>query len=329
MSARAGVGGWPSIPRYVASIAPTAASLINPPWSQSRPVESESEHLLGGIPNPGLLEVRAADLEFDPSSFTSNVAADLPLRPLLPPTPEEFSQHHAAAWPPYTQPSNSRVYQDSQLQNPSPAVGEFTWGQKALMYIGDYDSPKCGSELAKGMMEELAKGMTEFDCTKSSSVVDPRKGGEDASWKKYQDEIFVTIKDIGTNNMVFLLSNKSQRSGMQLSQALFVPPAWLDRIEAERYTKREALHLRKITLSMAALEGTCGWLLLANPPPLNKPKIEVFGVGKNGMKHKIERGCIKPRRKDDAGKNCGKSPHRSSSLAQIFTIIRLRKADTR
>jgi hypothetical protein len=61
-------------------------------------------------------------------------------------------------------------------------------------------------------------------------------------------------------------------------------------------------HLHKITPSMAALEGKCGWLLLANPPPLNEPKIEVFGVGKNGMKHKIERGCIKPRRKDDAGK---------------------------
>lgn len=61
-------------------------------------------------------------------------------------------------------------------------------------------------------------------------------------------------------------------------------------------------HLRKISQSMAALEGKCGWLLLANPPPLNEPKIEVFGVGKNGMKHNIERGCIKPRRKDDAGK---------------------------
>ncbi|KAJ7683741.1 hypothetical protein B0H14DRAFT_3534943 [Mycena olivaceomarginata] len=189
--------------------------------SQSRPVESESERLLGGIPNPGLLKVRAADLEFDPSSFTSNVAADLPLRALLLPTPEEFSQHHAAAWPQYTWPSNSGVYQDPQLQNLSPAVGEFTWGQMVLMYTGawyaghhfqvvvrgkhqwkglrgevirDYNGPKRNSE--------LAKGMTEFDCMKSSSVVDPCKGGEDASWKKYQDEIFVTIKEIGTHNTV-------------------------------------------------------------------------------------------------------------------------------
>ncbi|KAJ7726868.1 hypothetical protein B0H14DRAFT_2641021 [Mycena olivaceomarginata] len=269
--------------------------------SQSLPVESESEHLLGGIPNPGLLEVHAADLEFDPSSFTSNVAADLPLRALLPPTPEEFSQHHAAAWPQYTRPSNSRVYQDPQLRNPAPVVGEFAWGQKSLMYtgaqyarrhfqvvvrgkhqwkglrgevIGDYDSPKRASE--------LAKWMTEFDYTKSSSVFNLRKGGEDASWKKNQEEIFVTIKEIATNNTV---------SGIPLKNVYHEPRSdWgMD-------------HLRKISQGMAALEGKCGWLLLANPPPLNEPKIEVFGVGKNGMKHKIERGCIKPHRKDDTGK---------------------------
>ncbi|KAJ7305672.1 hypothetical protein DFH08DRAFT_824973 [Mycena albidolilacea] len=347
--------------------------------SQSRPVESESERLLGGIPNPGLLKVRAADLEFDHSSFASNVAADLPLR-ALPPTPEELSQHHAAAWPQYTRPSNSGVYQGSQLQNPGPAVGEFRWGQNPLMYtgvqyaerhfqvivggkhpwkglrgevIGDYDCPKRTSKLEAWMKE--------WKYTKSSSAFDLRKGGEDASWKTNQDEIFVTIKEIATNKTVsgiplknvwhelFLTSrfNKSGRSGMQLCEALFVPPARLESCQADREATGEWIsvpelamkrvdvqvvgiqHLHKITPSMAVLEGKCGWLLLVNPPPLNEPKIEVFGVGKNGMKHKIERGCIKPRRKDDAGKELWESPHGSSSLAQISTIIRLRKADMR
>jgi hypothetical protein len=39
--------------------------------------------------------------------------------------------------------------------------------------IGDYDSPKCASELAKWMKE--------FKYTKSSSMFDLQKGGEDAS----------------------------------------------------------------------------------------------------------------------------------------------------
>ncbi|KAJ7726073.1 hypothetical protein B0H14DRAFT_2641185 [Mycena olivaceomarginata] len=231
--------------------------------SQSRPVESESEHLLGGMPNPGLLEVRAADVEFDPSSFTSNVAADLPLR-ALPPTPEELSQHH----------------------------GEFRWGQNPLMYtgvryaerhfqiivggkhpwkglrgevIGDYDGPKRASKLEAWMKE--------LKYTKSSSVFDPRKGGEDASWK----------------------TNLREATGEWIS----VPELAMKRVDVQVVGIQ---HLHKITPSMAVLEGKCGWLLLANPPPLNEPKIEVFGVGKNGMKHKIERDCIKPRRKDDAGK---------------------------
>jgi hypothetical protein len=224
--------------------------------------------------------VRAADLEFDPSSFTSNVAADLPLR-ALPPTPEELSQHHAAAWPQYTRPSNSGVNQGSQLQNPGPAVGEFRWGQNPLMYtgvryaerhfqvivggkhpwkglrgevIGDYDGPKRASKLEAWLKE--------WKYTKSSSAFDPRKGGEDASWKTNQDEIFVTIKEIATNKTVsgiplknvwhepyvlyaslpsFLTSrfNKSARSGMQLCEALFVPPARLESRQADREHSRQ------------------------------------------------------------------------------------------
>ncbi|KAJ7318791.1 hypothetical protein DFH08DRAFT_971156 [Mycena albidolilacea] len=303
--------------------------------SQSRPVESESERLLGGIPNPGLLEVRAADLEFDPSSFTSNVAADLPLR-ALPPTPEELSQHHAAAWPQYTRPSNSGVNQGSQLQNPGPAVGEFRWGQNPLMYtgvryaerhfqvivggkhpwkglrgevIGDYDGPKRASKLEAWLKE--------CKYTKSSSAFDPRKGGEDASWKTNQDEIFVTIKEIATNKTVSgiplknvwheprveialsFLKRLNKHVGEATGEWISVPELAMKRVDVQVVGIQ---HLHKITPSMAALEGKCGWLLLANPPPLNEPKIEVFGVGKNGMKHKIERGCIKPRRKDDAGK---------------------------
>ncbi|KAJ7769783.1 hypothetical protein B0H14DRAFT_2632674 [Mycena olivaceomarginata] len=276
--------------------------------SQSRPVESESERLLGGIPNPGLLEVRAADLEFDPSSFTSNVAADLPLR-ALPPTPEELSQHHVAAWPQYTRPSNSGVYQGSQLQNPGPAVGEFRWGQNPLMYtgvrhrrrqapmeglrgevIGDYDGPKRASKLEAWMKE--------WKYTKSSSAFDPQKGGEDASWKTNQDEIFVTIKEIATNKTVSgiplknvwheprveiafsFLKRLNKHVGEATGEWISVPELAMKRVDVQVVGIQ---HLHKITPSMAALEGKCGWLLLANPPPLNEPKIE-------------------PRRKDDAGK---------------------------
>ncbi|KAJ7687479.1 hypothetical protein B0H14DRAFT_2653808 [Mycena olivaceomarginata] len=237
-------------------------------------VESESERLLGGIPNPGL--------------------------------------------------------------NPGPAVGEFRWGQNPLMYtgvryaerhfqvivggkhlwkglrgevIGDYDGPKRASKLEAWMKE--------WKYTKSSSAFDPRKGGEDASWKTNQDEIFVTIKEIATNKTVSgiplknvwheprveiafsFLKRLNKHVGEATGEWISVPELAMKRVDVQVVGIQ---HLHKITPSMAALEGKCGWLLLANPPPLNEPKIEVFGVGKNSMKHKIERGCIKPRRKDDAGK---------------------------
>jgi hypothetical protein len=72
--------------------------------------------------------------------------------------------------------------------------GKHQWKGLRGEVIRDYNGPKRGSD--------LAKWMSEFNCTESSSVVDPRKGGEDASWKKYQEEIFVTIKEIRTNNTV-------------------------------------------------------------------------------------------------------------------------------
>ncbi|KAJ7820785.1 hypothetical protein B0H14DRAFT_2599765 [Mycena olivaceomarginata] len=45
--------------------------------------------------------------------------------------------------------------------------------------------------------------------------------------------------------------------------------------------------------------GNSATLLLAGPASIVDKKIEVFGVGKHGTKHAIDRTCIKPRRQDD------------------------------
>ncbi|KAJ7692810.1 hypothetical protein B0H14DRAFT_3531377 [Mycena olivaceomarginata] len=55
----------------------------------------------------------------------------------------------------------------------------------------------------------------------------------------------------------------------------------------------------RVSQTMLALEGKFGYLLLAGPASIVDKKIEVFGVGKHGTKHAIDRTCIKPRRQDD------------------------------
>ncbi|KAJ6522755.1 hypothetical protein B0H19DRAFT_1086013 [Mycena capillaripes] len=55
----------------------------------------------------------------------------------------------------------------------------------------------------------------------------------------------------------------------------------------------------RVSQTMLNLEGKYGYLLLAAPVSIIDKKIEVFGVGKHGTKHAIDRTCIKPHREDD------------------------------
>ncbi|KAJ7312628.1 hypothetical protein DFH08DRAFT_822066 [Mycena albidolilacea] len=55
----------------------------------------------------------------------------------------------------------------------------------------------------------------------------------------------------------------------------------------------------RVSQTMLALEGKFGYLLLAGPASIVDQKIEVYGVGKHGTKHAIDRTCIKPRQEDD------------------------------
>lgn len=57
----------------------------------------------------------------------------------------------------------------------------------------------------------------------------------------------------------------------------------------------------RISPSMAALEGKNGWLLLTREVSLSDKKIMVYGAGKNGLKHAVDRTCIKPRRTGEMG----------------------------
>ncbi|KAF8177161.1 hypothetical protein K438DRAFT_1978802 [Mycena galopus ATCC 62051] len=61
--------------------------------------------------------------------------------------------------------------------------------------------------------------------------------------------------------------------------------------------------IRKASPTMAALEGKVGRLLITTPVPSGDPKVNVYGVGRNGLMHAVQRSCVKPRRVDDAGRS--------------------------
>ncbi|KAF8193076.1 hypothetical protein K438DRAFT_1969560 [Mycena galopus ATCC 62051] len=57
----------------------------------------------------------------------------------------------------------------------------------------------------------------------------------------------------------------------------------------------------KISPAMAALEGRFGWLLLEGSKHVDSKKLTVYGAGRNGAKHDVDRTCIRPRRETDSG----------------------------
>ncbi|KAF8134061.1 hypothetical protein K438DRAFT_2127529 [Mycena galopus ATCC 62051] len=57
----------------------------------------------------------------------------------------------------------------------------------------------------------------------------------------------------------------------------------------------------KISDAMAALEGKCGWLLLEGSAYTTAKKITIYGVGNGGVKHAVDRTCIRPKGEDNSG----------------------------
>ncbi|KAF8126657.1 hypothetical protein K438DRAFT_2001267 [Mycena galopus ATCC 62051] len=62
-------------------------------------------------------------------------------------------------------------------------------------------------------------------------------------------------------------------------------------------------NIRKASRTISALEGKFGRLLITTPVPSGDPKVDVYGVGRNGLMHAVQRSCVKPRRVDDAGRS--------------------------
>ncbi|KAJ6564320.1 hypothetical protein B0H19DRAFT_1258778 [Mycena capillaripes] len=60
-------------------------------------------------------------------------------------------------------------------------------------------------------------------------------------------------------------------------------------------------NLPQPSATMSGLEGKAGYLLQGAPITAADAKVMVYGAGKNGTKHQINRTCIKPRRENDAG----------------------------
>ncbi|KAF8176754.1 hypothetical protein K438DRAFT_1770522, partial [Mycena galopus ATCC 62051] len=89
-------------------------------------------------------------------------------------------------------------------------------------------------------------------------------------------------------------------SGEDTGQWLALPQLAHKRIDVQVVGVNK---LRRPSATMLALEGKFGRLLIDNPIPPDKSKVNVYAVGKNGLKHAIDRTCIKPRRQGDGGES--------------------------
>ncbi|KAF8126867.1 hypothetical protein K438DRAFT_1790260 [Mycena galopus ATCC 62051] len=111
--------------------------------------------------------------------------------------------------------------------------------------------------------------------------------------------LLFTVQEMYSNHSIeripienLLLERAGEDNGQWLLQPHFA---------GKRLDVRVSVLRTKISDAMAALEGKCGWLLLEGTAYTTAKKITIYGVGNGGVKHAVNRTCIRPKHEDSSG----------------------------
>ncbi|KAJ6534911.1 hypothetical protein B0H19DRAFT_1271585 [Mycena capillaripes] len=94
-------------------------------------------------------------------------------------------------------------------------------------------------------------------------------------------------------------ANLPELDGESTSDWMNIPGLVMKRVDVKIVGVKNLL---RPSANMSGLEGKMGYLLQGAPITAADAKVMVYGAGKNGTKHQINRTCIKPRRENDAGR---------------------------